>query len=216
MPILERSSSHLATLASEVLAASPHQAKCGMQLVAIAMLLLQASRRVRLAHEVLLIEDGNYKQQLASNQFDFVEALDEALAHIAPLFAGIGVELRADLTEDPLVVEVDCPRLVDTLRDLLLISLAMTASGDHVQVTVTLEGEQVLTSITDTGLGMSSEELEVLFTEKGTHPVLDDYTGGVRDGLFVARSFLEASGGRLEASSKPGVGTVFSIHLPLA
>jgi signal transduction histidine kinase len=61
---------------------------------------------------------------------------------------------------------------------------------------------------------MSREELEGLFSTAGEPPVHQDYTGGIRDGLFVAKEIMEAAGGQLWAESAEGKGTRFNLRIP--
>ncbi|HOX08839.1 MAG TPA: ATP-binding protein, partial [Planctomycetota bacterium] len=73
---------------------------------------------------------------------------------------------------------------------------------------------EVEISVTDSGCGMSQAEVDRLFSADGQPPVQEVYTGGVRDGLQVAREIIQASGGQLWAESAPGRGTRFSMRIP--
>src|SRR5690606_32945341 len=68
-------------------------------------------------------------------------------------------------------------------------------------------------SIEDTGPGMSREVMDRIFDPFFTTKPAGKGTGL---GLSVCRSIVEAAGGELSVQSRPGVGTIFRVHLPLA
>ena len=213
-PVLERSSDHLASLAGAARAASPHEAARAAQLSGVAVRLLQAARRIRLAQQVVLIQHGELKPALASESFDCVAAVRGVLGRLKSLFAATGVDLASELPGEAVEVLADRERVALVVRDLLEVCLAMTAAGGKVTVGVSAgEGDAEIT-VTDTGCGMSREELEGLFSTEGQPPVHEDYTGGIRDGLFVAKEIMEACGGQLWAESAPGKGTRFNLRIP--
>ncbi len=213
-PVLERSSDHLASLATHSRMSSPHEAGRAAQLSGVAVRLLQAARRIRLAEQLTLIQNDEFKAALNAEVFDCVAAARDSAERMKSVFAATGVDLDVELPGEPLQVNVDRARFSLALRDLLEVCLAMTSSGDKVGLKVVGgEGEAEIT-VTDTGLGMSREELEGLFSTSGGPPIHEDYTGGIRDGLFVAKEILEASGGQLWAESSPGKGTRFNLRIP--
>ncbi len=214
-PVLERSSDHLASLAGAARAASPHEAARAAQLSGVAVRLLQAARRIRLAQQVVLIQRGELKSALASENFDCVAAVRGVLDRLKSLFAATGVALAAELAGEAVEVLADRERVALVVRDLLEVCLAMTAGGGKVTVGVSAGDADAEITVTDTGCGMSREELEGLFSTEGQPPVHADYTGGIRDGLFVAKEIMEACGGQLWAESAPGKGTRFNLRIPV-
>ncbi len=215
-PVLERSSDHLASLAEAARAASPHEASRAAQLSSVAVRLLQAARRIRLAQQLVLIQHGGLKAALDNQTFDCVAAIRGVLDRFKALFAAAGVEMVAELPDEAVEINADRERVALAVRDLLEVCLAMTAAGDKVTVKAAQGEGEVEMTVTDTGCGMSREELEALFSTEGQPPVREDYTGGIRDGLFVAKEILEACGGQLWAESAPGKGTRFNLRIPTA
>jgi signal transduction histidine kinase len=213
-PVLQRSSDHLADLAVRVRMSSPHEAGRAGQLAGVAVRLLQAARRIRLAQQLVLIRGGELKPALRPEEFDLVAAVREVTGRLKSLCAATGVELAVELPEEELRVSADRARLVLTLRDLVEVCLAMTAPGGRVAVRAAGGEGEVEVSVTDNGMGMSSGELEEIFSAAGSPPVQEDYTGGIRDGLFVAKELMEACGGQLWAESAQGRGTRFNLRLP--
>jgi signal transduction histidine kinase len=216
VPVLERSSDHLASLAAAARAASPHEASRAAQLSGVAVRLLQAARRIRLAQQLALIESNGLRASLKAEPFDFAATANEVTNRMRSVFAAAGVELAGELPDSPIQVRGDRDRVALVLRDLLEVCLAMTASGNRVQLAARPGDGELEVTVSDNGLGMGPEDLEGLFSSGGKPPVHGNYTGGIRDGLFVAKEILEAGDGQLWAESAPGRGTRFSLRLPLA
>lgn len=214
--LLERTGNHLAMLSSAARASSPHESSRAAQLSGVALRLAQAARRIRLAREIELLAAGKLAASLVPTQFDFAELARAAAARMDSLCHAAGVELVVDVPGAPLAVRADRERMELVLRDLLEVALAMTAPGGQVTLRVSGGSGEVELSVTDSGCGMSRAEVEKLFSADGRPPVLEAYTGGVRDGLQVAKEIIEASGGQLWAESSPGRGTRSSLRLPMA
>jgi len=215
-PVLERSSDHLASLAAHARLSSPHEAGRAAQLAGVAIRLLQAARRIRLAQQLVLVQRGKLRESLRTERFDMSKVVAEVVRRTRSLFAATDVDLACTLPEAPVEIAADRERVLLVVRDLLEVCLAMTAAGGRVEVALgRCEGRAQLT-VSDTGVGMTRAELAEIFSSAGSPPVHENYTGGIRDGLFVAREIVEASGGRMEAQSVPGQGTRFSVELPPA
>jgi signal transduction histidine kinase len=74
----------------------------------------------------------------------------------------------------------------------------------------------VLVSVADTGVGIAPEEHEKIFEPfyRAENP-LEVEASGVGVGLTIARSLVQAQGGRMWVESEPGQGSVFYFTLPL-
>lgn len=131
---------------------------------------------------------------------------------------GVAVELRVE-PEVPELVRADPARLRQILLNLLGNAVKFTERGRirlHLASRPRAAGGVLLAfELSDTGIGIAEEDLARLF-----HPWAQAGTatgrlyGGSGLGLVVARRIVEAMGGVLGCTSRPGLGTTFSLLLP--
>jgi len=82
----------------------------------------------------------------------------------------------------------------------------------RIRIATRVVGDEVLLSVTDNGCGMTPDVLTKAFDESFTTKPAGRGRG---IGLFVCKSLIEKSGGRIELSSTPGEGTTATIFIPL-
>jgi signal transduction histidine kinase len=87
-------------------------------------------------------------------------------------------------------------------------------SGKPVDVILESEGGYAVTRIIDRGIGIDADHQRRLFSRFERLPATREY-GGFGLGLWVARQLVEASGGTIDVESAPGVGSTFTVRLPL-
>jgi CheY-like chemotaxis protein/anti-sigma regulatory factor (Ser/Thr protein kinase) len=117
--------------------------------------------------------------------------------------------------------EADCEVTGDELRVRPILNnldsnaIKYTEAGS-VKVHVRQEGEEFVLEVTDTGVGIAPDQLERIFD---AFVQADDSStrrfGGSGLGLSIVRRLAEAMGGTVTATSRQGVGSVFTARLPL-
>ncbi|MFP2910566.1 ATP-binding protein [Pyxidicoccus sp. 3LFB2] len=127
-----------------------------------------------------------------------------------------GHVLQLSLPDAPLMVRADPARMEQVMHNLVSNALKYSPAGSRVDVAVLRAGDEVLLSVTDEGIGIAEDEKRLLFAPFQRAGNAKRRAPGVGLGLSVARRIVEAHGGRIEVDSKPGTGSVFSVHLPLA
>lgn len=132
---------------------------------------------------------------------------------------------RTFASERAVQVELDGIGEVIADRDMLhriltnLVSNAIKYSpgGGPITVTGGLHDGAASISVTDTGIGMSSDDLSRLFEKffRADRPEVRN-ARGTGLGLYITRSLVELQGGRITVASAPNEGTTFTFTLPLA
>ena len=114
------------------------------------------------------------------------------------------------------LVALDADRIQQVLNNLIGNAIKFSTPGSRVSVTAAVSGDAVIISIADQGLGLSASDLTNLFkpfaraTVRGT---AGEKSTGL--GLAIARSIVEAHGGRIWAESELGKGATFFVSLPV-
>ena len=119
-------------------------------------------------------------------------------------------------TIDPLLktVYTDHRKLRQTLFNLLGNAAKFTQDG-IIQLRAARDAGCVCFQVTDTGIGMSSEQIDRIFQE--FYQVEDSTArpfGGTGLGLTLCRKFVDLLGGEIRVVSKPGEGSTFTVRLP--
>jgi len=124
--------------------------------------------------------------------------------------AGVTLECRAAGGVPEL--DVDPVRIGEVLANLLSNAVRHTPSGGSVAAVVEPSAAGVSFTVSDTGRGIDAADLPYVFDRF----VKSADSGGAGLGLAIARSLVQAHGGRITADSEPGRGTTMRFVLPLA
>lgn len=147
---------------------------------------------------------------------DYPSLLEETVESFQPSAAAKKIRLERTV-EVPFPVCLDRRRLQQVISNLLANAIKFTPEGGWVQIRATIEGDQLVTEVTDNGIGISPENLPKLFTPfKQLDMGLTRRAGGVGLGLSISKAIVEAHGGTIEARSEVGKGSTFTFRLPLA
>jgi signal transduction histidine kinase len=125
----------------------------------------------------------------------------------APGRAKISCELQLDPHLEP--VAADAELLHRAISNLVLNAMDAMPQGGALTVRTRSEDAKVLIEIADTGLGLTPEECERIFT-----PYYTSKQHGSGLGLAIVQSVVSDHGGRIRVQSEPGRGTTFVIELP--
>lgn len=139
----------------------------------------------------------------------------ELLRDLRTLTAGYlrnpGIRYRDDQCSYRGEVIVDRAEMVAALANLVKNAVeALPPGGGSVEVTVAHEGDVVIFAVSDTGLGIPTELIPMVFEKKFTY----GKKGGTGLGLAHVKALAERQGGRVEVESESGRGTTVRIRLP--
>ena len=153
---------------------------------------------------------------LKREPIDFRDVVQLSLEAVRPLVDARGHRLLLDMSDAPLPMTGDATRLAQALQNLLQNAVRYTPDGGEIRVAVKVEGAAVVTTVSDTGIGIAAGSLErifELFVQEGTQRAPAE--SGLGIGLSLARRLIELHGGRLSAHSAGlGRGSSFTTLLP--
>ncbi len=114
-----------------------------------------------------------------------------------------------------LTVTCDAYMIATVLRNLLSNAVKYTTKGEKVTILASMEGDQVIVSVKDNGVGMSSHVKEHLFDMSASEPsrLGTDGEKGSGLGLILCRDFVNKHGHRIWVESNEGEGTCFNFIL---
>src|ERR671918_1488875 len=133
--------------------------------------------------------------------------------------AGAAADGRVAVEFVPMEHEVratfDRERVMQVASILLDNAVKYTPEGGSVTVSVGEEddGSSVVLAVSDTGVGISEEQLPLIF-ERFHRADPSRSEGGTGLGLSIARQIAEAHSGQIRAKSTPGIGSAFTLLLP--
>ena len=130
---------------------------------------------------------------------------------------GDKVTLEFDPPDDPITVRIDPAQIEDAVLNLII--NAIEASGEEGTVKIGVyrreqrpSGDaEAVVEISDNGCGVSDENLTRIF-----NPFFTTRTGGTGLGLPAVRRIARAHGGTVEVNSTEGIGSTFTLHLPVS
>jgi len=142
---------------------------------------------------------------------------------IREIFDQLGVFLQATASQQRVEISlagedaslvVDKPKLGQVLENIVSNALKFSAEDSPVKIRGAMEGEFYRVSVTDRGIGMTSEQLKKVFDKFYRADASQTAIEGVGLGMSIVRNIVEAHDGRIEVDSEPGQGTTVSFTLP--
>ena len=152
---------------------------------------------------------------LNKRDFDLAQLALTLCDQMEPVAKARGVPLRADCPA-PIITCGDVGWLERVILNLLDNAIKFTPSGGAVQVTVRTAGTLAILEVSDTGIGIAEQTLPHVFDpfyQAGNSE--PKHAEGAGLGLALAKWVIEAHGGAIQAASRLGKGSVFTVTLPL-
>ena len=181
--------------------------------------------RRQITHVMSLIDDllevSRVTQGLVSLEkvnLDFRQVVEESIEQVRPLIEAHRHRLTVELPDEAVCVFGDQKRLVQVLSNLLNNAANYTPDGGRISLTVECSPSEVVTTVRDNGIGMTSELLQTAFDlfQQGER-TSERKEGGLGLGLALVKSMVEQHDGKVVAKSAGrGRGSTLEVRLPLA
>ncbi|MFV3129550.1 ATP-binding protein [Niveispirillum sp. KHB5.9] len=179
---------------------------------------LEASRRLlSLVNDILdlaTIEAGF--MVLEHERFDIPQLLHSVAGLTRDWARKQGLDLRVDVPEHTGAMEGDEKRLKQALFNLVSNAIKFTPAGGRITLSAERRGDRVVLAVSDTGLGIASDEQSRVFErfERGSAGAAGSTGAGL--GLSLVKSFIELHGGSVEIDSDGQTGSTIRCCLPAA
>ena len=158
----------------------------------------------------------NDKLSLKLKSVGLREIVEIIIVLCRPLVGNKDLQLVNAIAEDIPAIKADEDRLQQILYNLVGNAIKFTEQG-KVEVKAQQEGDRLLISVVDTGIGIAKEKHESIFEsfEQGEGFTAREY-GGIGLGLSVTKKLIESHGGDIWLKSTLGKGSQFNFTMPLA
>ncbi|MBN1650456.1 MAG: response regulator [Bacteroidales bacterium] len=159
------------------------------------------------------IEAG--KMEMIPNAVSLSSFLNILLENMSSLAEEKGLAMNLSIDGDLPHIESDEMRLHQVFTNIIGNAIKFTKKGS-VDISAHANSESVIIQVKDSGIGISKENLPFIFDEfrQADGTTAREYEGtGL--GLAIAKKIIDILGGKIEVESEPGIGTTFSIQLPI-
>jgi len=153
------------------------------------------------------------QEKLKRLQFDFSKTVEDCVELIRPIAEERRVKIIPEL--EPLEISGDSERLAQVVTNLLTNAIQYNRDGGEVRVKLKIKDGFAALKISDTGTGISTEDLPHVFKRfyRGDKSRTGASNSGL--GLAISKAIVEAHGGTIEVASKEDAGAIFRVKLPL-
>ena len=175
---------------------------------------LKLRRLIDSVLELSQLESGRFR--MSREPFNLITLTDEVVENLRSMAGPKKISIRVESAAPEIVVEADRALLKRVLHNLGSNAVKFTHEGGTVTFRTAMEGRTVRVQIEDTGIGIPKEEIERIFDKfYQIDSSLSREYPGVGLGLTVSKSIVEWHGGEILAESETGVGSRFTVVLPV-
>jgi two-component system, chemotaxis family, sensor kinase Cph1 len=152
------------------------------------------------------------KLEVVPRPLDAAELLREAVEIFRPLARVKSLSLTLAIPNAPLQAAADHDRIFQVLSNLLSNAIKFSSVKGKITVQATTLGHDLQVAVRDDGPGIPERDLDRVF--EGFCQLQDSDARGLGLGLYISRAIIQAHGGRIWATSRPGAGSTFYFTVP--
>lgn len=176
-------------------------------------------RLTRLVEDLLMLARADSNQaMLRAEPMAFDTLVEQTVDYLMPLAEQKSQTMVYEPpAQGPLMINGDGQRLKQMLLNLIDNAIKYTGKGGKITVSTQQEGKEAVLKISDTGRGIPAEDLPHIFDRFFRHSrnTSDKTVIGFGLGLSIVKWIVDSHGGKIEATSKVGEGTTFTVRIPL-
>lgn len=176
-----------------------------------------ADRQLQLVNQLLdLSKLDAGKMELGAQQGNFVPFLKGVVNAYQSLAEQKNIDLQLICPYDEVQLWFSQDKMDKIIQNLLSNAFKFTLSGGKVTVSLSLDSGSAVLTVSDTGRGISKDDLPHVFN-RFFQAELDKYTEGAGSGIGLAlvRDLVQLHGGTIVVKSKIGQGSTFAVEIPL-
>ena len=164
--------------------------------------------------DISKIEAG--KMELYPEIVDIRKSVSEIVTMTESLASRKNIAVDIDMPDDMPLISADKSKIKQIMYNILGNAIKFTDNGGNVYINLSNDDENVIMSITDTGIGISPEDQNKLFKPfSQIDTSISRRFEGTGLGLALVKELIELHGGRIWVESEAGKGSTFSFRLPI-
>lgn len=177
----------------------------------------QVNHMVHLVDDLLDISRiSGGKIELKKETITIKELITSAVETSIPHIESGQHKLNINIQDDSLSLYVDSNRIAQVISNLLNNAAKYTKPGGQIELVAFVEGNEVVLTVEDNGIGIPAKELCNIFEMfNQVERNMGHAQGGLGIGLTLVRQLIELHGGTIHAASTVNVGSKFTVRLPL-
>ena len=170
---------------------------------------------------ILFVSTQDLKGRFELQPLAVSDVVEAAVTGTAELIRRAGFTLEQHISPDLPKIQGDLSALSQCLQNLITNALKYGDQGRWIGIRASMEGgrehHEIRISVQDRGMGIARADLHQIFEPfYRSRSALAEQIHGTGLGLPIAKSLAEAMGGRISVTSEVGVGSTFTLHLPIA
>jgi signal transduction histidine kinase len=180
-------------------------------------LIISASERMsKIVEDLMLLSSLESPEiQASTGEVRLADVIEPVVALFAPKFERKGMRLTVNEIPD-VAIDGDSSALEKLFANLIENAWRYTDTGGETSLKFSQDGHLVRTIVEDNGIGIADESLNSIFDRfYRVDKSRSRESGGAGLGLSIVKAIVQAHHGSIEVKSKVGVGTQFTITLPI-
>lgn len=176
------------------------------------------SRLVELTTALVSLNDNDDNSyQYSFENVELGKLVKETIANLAIKVREKNIQITADIPDGLPYISGEKEHLQFAIRTIIDNALTYSASGEKVTVSLRQDKNALLLSVTDQGIGISKENLDLIFSKFfRSNEAKHTDTEGMGIGLFVTKNIVNRHRGKVFAKSEGvGLGSTFFLRLPI-
>ncbi|NDW12841.1 hybrid sensor histidine kinase/response regulator [Bacteroides sp. 214] len=173
-------------------------------------------RMLRLVNQILDFRKiQNHKMKLLIEEVDIIQFASTIMEHFELQTKSREISLRLVAPTSPLWLWIDSDKIEKVIFNLLSNAFKYTPDGKSITLEIDAQEDVVNISIIDEGIGISADKMDSIFQRFETIINGNAFGNSSGIGLSLTRELVEMHDGTISVSSKLGVGSCFTISIPM-
>ncbi len=183
----------------------------------ITMIEQNSHRLTRLINNIIDVTKSDIgEKSLILQNIEIVGLIENSVLSVVPFAEAKNINIIFDTEYEELIMAVDIDKIDRVILNLLSNAIKFSHNGGDVLVNLMCEKDNLIIEVTDFGIGISDENIEIIFEKfMQIDNGLTRLNEGSGIGLSLVKSFIKMHKGSINVDTKLGKGTTFKISIPI-